>query len=176
MRTTVPSLALAWLASACGLGGSVAPDADAASSVSDATAERVSTLASCVMDVRAQPYAVGMRSAGAASGPSVEVLSVDPATPPPLRANYQWTVLLRSASGAPMPDATFAVQPWMPDHGHGASVVPTVEALGEGRYAVHNVDLFMEGVWTVTFRVQTPGADGGVASIPAVFTVCVGGT
>ena len=37
--------------------------------------------------------------------------------------------------------------PYMPQHGHGASTVPTVTAQGGGAFSVAAIDFFMGGYW-----------------------------
>lgn len=46
------------------------------------------------------------------------------------------------------------VEPWMPAMGHGATVEPTVEAEGEGRYVVSGVQLFMPGEWEISTSIS----------------------
>lgn len=48
---------------------------------------------------------------------------------------------------APASDLAIAMVPWMPFMGHGTSVKPTVMAMGEGRYVLSNVNLYMPGHW-----------------------------
>ena len=164
----IPTLATAMLL-AGGCGDSVAPpDATPADAgVTDVAAVDVPHLApACAHDVRVQAYAVGTQREGASV--RLRLDGVDP--PPGARFNYAWTLAAADLAGAPLEGLTMTARPWMPDHGHGASVVPTISALGGGRYAVANVDLFMAGVWTVTFSIHLPsGATDTVA-----FAVCIG--
>jgi hypothetical protein len=46
---------------------------------------------------------------------------------------------------------------------------PGVRALGNGRFEISELDLFMDGVWTVTLRASFAGATDTV-----VFGVCIG--
>lgn len=85
------------------------------------------------------------------------------------RALYTWTVALRTDAGPVPDDATLSVSLRMPDHGHGARRPPTVRPLGGGRFALADLDLYMEGVWTVTLRVTANGATEQI-----VFGVCIG--
>jgi hypothetical protein len=66
----------------------------------------------------------------------------------------------RVADGAPVSGLELDVVPWMPAHGHGASVKPTV-APGSvpGSYTVSNVALFMPGLWEI--RTTIGGGAGG---------------
>ena len=60
------------------------------------------------------------------------------------------------AAGKPVDGATLSVTPFMPDHGHGSSVKPTVTREGGGTYDVTNVYLPMPGLWRLTVTVQMP--------------------
>jgi hypothetical protein len=85
------------------------------------------------------------------------------------RAVYAWVVTLRTDAGPLPDDVQLAVTPRMPDHGHGARRRPTVRPLGGGRFEVTDLDLYMDGVWTITLRVSSGGATEQV-----VFGVCIG--
>lgn len=80
-----------------------------------------------------------------------------------------WTVAVLD-SGGEIQEANFVeIKPWMPYHGHGASVVPQVSRNADGTYFVSNLDFFMVGVWQVTLGVQTAAGTDSV-----VFSFCVG--
>ncbi len=66
---------------------------------------------------------------------------------PPVRGGVDAELTLTDASGAPKDGLTLSVTPWMPEMGHGASVMPAVAAQGAGKYLVTNLDLFMPGTW-----------------------------
>ena len=70
-------------------------------------------------------------------------------SPQPARGTVPIELLVTDASGAAMDDLTLVVVPFMPAMGHGASVKPTVEAKGGGRYLLSNVTLFMPGRWEI---------------------------
>ncbi len=68
-------------------------------------------------------------------------------------------VVTRMSDGAPVSDLTLDVVPWMPAMGHGASVKPSVEPGPDpGSYTIHNVNLFMPGLWEIrtTIGASTP--------------------
>ena len=123
------------------------------------------TTATCSNDPRVTPYADNMKFKGSAL--SVEILTADP-SPPGLQLNT-WTFQVLDAQNNPVTGATITLQPYMPDHGHGPSVVPVVTASGS-TYTVSNVDLFMPGVWQMTFGIT----NGGVKD-QAVIEFCVSG-
>ncbi len=70
-----------------------------------------------------------------------------------------------AASSQPVDGLTMTVTPWMPTMGHGTSVVPTVTALGSGRYVATDVDLFMPGTWDLHAATQGQTADTTVLSV-----------
>ncbi len=69
-----------------------------------------------------------------------------------------------------MDGATIKAVPWMPDHGHGTSVKPTVTPAGTaGTYNIANVYLFMPGLWQTTLTIQMPDQ----SSDQVVFSFCL---
>lgn len=123
---------------------------------------------SCEQDPLVEPYAPKMTQPGTEGVLRFVLVSAQPA-PPALGLN-DWVLEVLDASGAAQ-EATFVeVKPWMPYHGHGASVVPQVSRNADGSYSLSNLDFFMVGVWQVTLDVQT--ADGRADS--TVFSFCVG--
>ena len=68
---------------------------------------------------------------------------------PPPRGTVPIELSVTDSSGARVDDLTVTVVPFMPAMGHGASVKPTVEAKGGGRYLLSNVTLFMPGRWEI---------------------------
>jgi hypothetical protein len=124
----------------------------------------------CAGDPRATPYAVGL-SAKATDG-AFAVTFVDAMPAPPTKGENVWTVKISDGSGGPVTGATVTVNPFMPDHGHGSSIVPQVTPMGtDGTYAVSLLDLFMPGIWQVTFDIAP--ASGPTDTV--VFTFCVDG-
>jgi hypothetical protein len=89
---------------------------------------------------------------------------------PPDRGDNVWTVQVLDASGAPVQGLQMEVEPFMPEHGHGTSPA-TFPATAEGdAYTFGPVDLFMPGLWVVTFHV-----DDGAAASAAEFRFCLEG-
>jgi hypothetical protein len=66
------------------------------------------------------------------------------------------------ADGGPVDGLALAITPWMPAMDHGTSVVPTVTALGGGRYQVTNLVLYMTGHWELLIAI----GDGASGSTP----------
>jgi hypothetical protein len=66
---------------------------------------------------------------------------------PPARGIDVFELTVADGMGTPVDGLAIEVTPWMPSHGHGTSVAPTVSAQGGGVYVVDNVDLYMPGTW-----------------------------
>lgn len=142
-----------------------AGDAVAAEDAVDAVAAEDAEEAFCAGDPRVQPLV------GVVERPGMSLVARrDGSTPAgSARGLYTWTVTVRTETG-PLPEgATLTATPRMPDHGHGARRPPVVRALGGGRFEVSALDLYMDGVWTVTLRVSVNGA-----TETFVFGVCIG--
>lgn len=110
-------------------------------------------------------YAPGL----AASGQSYTVtfLSADPA--PPDRGDNVWSVEVSDASGI-RDDLGLTVEPFMPEHGHGTSPASFTGSSAAGAYDFEPIDLFMPGLWVLTFYV-----DDGLESDPVEFRFCLEG-
>ncbi len=88
---------------------------------------------------------------------------------PPVNGKNSWVVQVLDATGAPVDGATLSVKPFMPAHGHGASVTPTATGQGNGEYRIDDLVFSMPGVWQTTLTL------GGVVSDSVVFSFCVPG-
>ncbi len=60
------------------------------------------------------------------------------------------------ANGAPVSGIGLTVVPWMPAHGHGTSVNPTVTEMTPGTFVASPLYLFMPGSWEL--RMTTTGS------------------
>ncbi|MHB8419512.1 MAG: FixH family protein [Myxococcales bacterium] len=85
-------------------------------------------------------------------------------TQPPTRGLDQFEYLVTDASGAPQDGLALTVATFMPEMGHGASLVPTVTAEGDGRYLVGNVYLFMPGEWQLLTTIEGPEDDSAICT------------
>lgn len=122
----------------------------------------------CVGDTRAEVFTPGMEAPGVMGVFRLRLASIDPA--PAIKGTNTWAVEIVDAGGAAVTGATVTAKPFMPDHGHGSSIVPTVTEIGEGKYTIDSLVLFMPGLWQTTIAVSTSGA-----SDSAVFSFCVPG-
>jgi hypothetical protein len=79
---------------------------------------------------------------------------------PPQRGTIGVELVVTSAAdGAARDGLIVHVVPWMPAHGHGTSLVPTVMAKSHGRYVLTDVDLFMPGHWELRTTFSGPLTD-----------------
>ncbi|MGZ3417958.1 MAG: FixH family protein [Polyangiales bacterium] len=65
------------------------------------------------------------------------------------------------------------VEPWMAAHGHGTSVKPEVTTLGDGKFLVKNVSLFMPGRWELRTHLTGSSPDQTVIDDHATILVDV---
>jgi hypothetical protein len=113
-----------------------------------------------------------MEQTGASNTFSVKLTSINPN--PVFKGNNAWTIQVVDKSGGPVTGASITVKPFMPDHGHGSSIIPQVTAGADpGSYDISLLNLFMPGIWTVTIVVTTGTAPSTVTD-QSVFTFCVG--
>jgi hypothetical protein len=75
---------------------------------------------------------------------------------PPERGQVGGRLLFTDKSGTRVEGVTVAVTPWMPEHGHGSSVTPTVDSDGMGGFVISNLFLAMPGTWQL--RVDVSGS------------------
>lgn len=119
----------------------------------------------CSNEDRADDFSIGMSKSGA----TLDVVMADADPSVPFRGDNAWTLMLTDASGMPVEQVTLEIRPWMPDHGHGTPVEAEVSDLGGGEYLVEPVNLFMAGLWEVTFSFDM--VDG--TSDEVMIAVCV---
>ena len=127
-----------------------------------------STTSACAQDTRKDVYTAGL-SKQTAAALSVKIMSATPA--PPAKLSNELSLQLLDASGQPLEGATLSVVPFMPDHGHGSAVKPTVTPKGGGVYDVTKLYYPMPGLWRVTVTIQLPNA------VPqdVAFSFCIDG-
>jgi hypothetical protein len=168
-------LCAALLTAACGPDetsgtGGQASSSSTATSVSSATSTGTQSAGSCAQDPRVVAYAAGVVATATDGALSVHFMAADPA--PPAKGNNTWTVRVLDGKGDPVNGAAIVTKAFMPDHGHGSSIKPQATGKGDdGTYEITPVNLFMPGVWQITFTV-TPA--GGKAE-SAIVNFCVEG-
>ena len=149
-RWTLSTAFLFLSLSACGGGGSSA----------DAGAEAPPT--TCT------PTAALQTVASAAGSFNVSACAMDT----PARGENAFTFLITdAATGAAVDGLTVAVQPWMPDMGHGSPATPTVTAPATGLYDVTNCVFTMGGVWQLRTTLSGGSLDSASDSAVVQFTI-----
>ncbi|MDB4934293.1 MAG: hypothetical protein JWP87_1265 [Labilithrix sp.] len=150
------------------LAGACSSSDDGTSGTSGASGT-TGTTSACATDARKDVYTAGLAKQTTPGALSVKLMAASPA--PPAKQSNELTLQVVDAAGAPVDGATVSVTPFMPDHGHGSSVKPTVTPKGGGTYDVTNVYLPMPGLWRLTVTVQMPN----VAPQDAAFSFCIDG-
>lgn len=154
------------------LGASLVPVVTACSSSDDGGSSGASgtsgTTSACATDTRKDVYTAGLAKQ-TTSALSVKLMEATPA--PPAKLSNAFTFHVTDPAGNPVDGATVSVTPFMPDHGHGSSVKPSVTPKGGGAYDVTNVYLPMPGLWRLTVTVQMPN----VAAQDVAFSFCIDG-
>jgi hypothetical protein len=128
-----------------------------------------SAVIGCANDPRADAYQPNLTKQGASKALTFVLVSSSPA-PPQINDNT-WTIQVLGATGVSVSNATFSsIKTWMPDHGHGSPETPIATPNADGTYSVAPLDLFMNGLWQITFTAQV-----GTVSDAATFSFCIGG-
>ncbi|MEM6991701.1 MAG: FixH family protein [Myxococcota bacterium] len=156
LRTAVLLAALP-LGTACD-GNGDEDNADSAAAADDSSSERV-----CEGETR-DDFAIGLTRDGA----TVAVSIADAMPADPIRGDNGWVLMITQDSAA-MDDVGIKIKPWMPDHGHGTPVEAVVTPRGDGEYMLEPLNLFMPGLWEVTFELTL--ADGTTDEV--MFSACV---
>ncbi|MEZ4362500.1 MAG: FixH family protein [Kofleriaceae bacterium] len=121
----------------------------------------------CATETRSDNIVSGLEKVGAAGQLTFRLMGTTPA--PPKRPDNTWIIHLEQA-GAAVDGAALAVKLYMPDHDHGTGVKPVISAAGTaGDYKVDQLNLWMPGLWELTFEA-TPA--GGTKD-QAVFRACI---
>ncbi len=76
-------------------------------------------------------------------------------------------VVTSPSTDAGVDGLTVTMTPWMPAMGHGADTTPAVTPLGQGRYVLTGLSLFMAGEWQLRTQFSGPVID----SVEPTFSV-----
>ena len=77
--------------------------------------------------------------------------------------NSQWTIEIETASGTRVPNASLALESWMPDEERFVAVHPRVSELAEGRYRVYGLRLDRPGWWNVKLAISAASGTDSLA-------------
>ena len=114
----------------------------------------------CIAMTEDDDFVIGLSKTGENGLYTFKLVEFSPA--PPARLLNDWTIEVTStaAGAAPLANATIAVTPYMPQHGHGAGIDVEVEPMATaGNYKLTPINLHMPGLWEVTIQVQAPTED-----------------
>ena len=78
-------------------------------------------------------------------------------------ADSQWTIEVETASGTRVPNASLALESWMPDEERFVAVHPRVSALADGRYRVDGLRLDRPGWWNVKLAISAASGTDSLA-------------
>jgi hypothetical protein len=124
----------------------------------------------CAADSGAVDYAVGLTQASMDGKVTITFADADPA--PPAKGLDELTIDVTDDTGKPLEGAAIAVKSCMPLHGHCSTITPTIKpGTQPGRYVIGQVELFMPGLWSITFTVTPSGG----APDPVTVAFCVEG-
>ena len=156
------------VACACAAACSSASSSSGGLATSDGGTAGDDAAITCENDARAETYTANMKKAGKSGLFTFVLVAGDPA--PPGKGTNTWTLKVLDASNAAVPSTTVSIKLFMPDHGHGSSIVPHSTPQPDGSYQITPLFFFMPGLWQVTFTAQ-----GAAGADSAVFTFCVPG-
>ena len=124
---------------------------------------------SCTTDPRVDNYVAGLVKKGKLFSFRLD----DSAPAPPAKGANTFVLQVADATGAPA-DVALSVDPQMPDHGHGTSIVPTVTFDADSQsFTIAPLYLFMPGVWRIELTARSQTADTAVDG--ADFFFCIEG-
>ena len=175
--------ALVLMVSTCGVCAcSSSPPAAASGAQSDAGDTGVdgpTGSVGCETQAGVDSYAEGMKKLGAAGLYRFELVSSMPA--PPAVDNNRFVVQVTQADGTPV-NGQLSVALLMPQHGHQGPPPPVITFDSASKaFTLDPMDLFMVGVWKITFSFTPESAEAGAAGAEgvtsagdsAVFEFCI---
>lgn len=84
---------------------------------------------------------------------------------PPVVGYDASEMTLTDGTGAPVTGLTLTIVPWMPAHGHSASVAPTVSETSPGVYVAAPLDFYMSGTWQLLTTITGSIDDSAQPSV-----------
>jgi hypothetical protein len=81
-----------------------------------------------------------------------------------LTSDSVWTLRVRSASDAPVPNASVSMEAWMPEQGGVAHAKPAaIEYAGAGTYRVSPLTFDRSGWWNIKMQLSAAGRTDSLA-------------
>ena len=119
-----------------------------------------------------ETYTAGMSHTGDLGVVEFALVASDPA-PPDKGVNVFTIQITDIETNSPIDGAVVPITPFMPEHGHGTNPeFYTTEATSDaGTYQSEPIDLFMSGLWTLTFSVES----GDTVLDETTFSFCLEG-
>jgi hypothetical protein len=99
-----------------------------------------------------------------ASDSGALTVAVRYAPDPPTAGEDAAQLTFTDADGAPVTGIDLTVVPWMPAHGHGTSVDPTITETAPGVFLASPLYLFMPGTWELRMTMGGTVDDTAKAS------------
>ncbi len=161
---SLSSLVLALVVVGAASGGCSSTTGDAADA---APAEDVQGSVTCKNDSRAEVYTANMEKDGISKLVKFTLVKADPG--PPLKGSAnQWMIKVTDMTAQPIADVDVTISAKMPDHAHSWSTVPTVTKNADGTFTFDKMNMFMHGIWQVTFQ-----ATAGTMLDSATYSFCI---
>lgn len=159
-----------WMLGACGSRSGTSSGATSTTGSTTVTAaDGNSSTVSCTDDSRVTAFTENMHVLGTSN---LYTFTLQSSTPnPPANGTNAMVLQVTNTAGTALTDLTISLKSDMPDHGHSASVQPTVKLVNQA-YQIDNIVLFMPGVWRMTFTAES--ADGAQKDT-GVFYFCISG-
>lgn len=117
----------------------------------------------CTKDARISQYSPPISVTSSSGALDFILVSSNPG--PPANGTNSWSMRITNTAGVNQPNLTVGVVPFMPDMGHGTSIVPSMTMNADGTYTVTPLYLFMAGIWRVTFSTPPSAAQPDTANI-----------
>ena len=92
---------------------------------------------------------------------SISLVSASPTSPE--RGESAWRVQVQR-DDAPQAGCAITLTPYMPEHGHGVPLAPTVSDAGAGLYQIDGISFTMPGLWEMRFEISC-GAEGDTGDL-----------
>jgi hypothetical protein len=84
---------------------------------------------------------------------------------PPVRGQNAAQLTVVDGAGQAVDGLTLTVMPWMPSHGHGATVQPAITSTDAGVFVANPLYLFMAGQWELRIGLDGAVNDTATATI-----------